>query len=138
MHLLALAEVRVVVAEDQEQVDKLVALKDRAADAADGHLLRPARARDATSSRTSAFTDVEDAGLEAKAQPAWLEERVAHGRAGDVAMLCTTSGTTGKPKLARLTHANLLRDGRQLLPRIPVRSATRYVSSCRWRGSASR
>ena len=35
-------------------------------------------------------------------------EQVAAGSPDDIAVICTTSGTTSKPKLGELSHANLL------------------------------
>src|SRR5699024_11495983 len=55
------------------------------------------------------FTDIEDAGRAwGEQHPGWLEEQINAGVATDTAVICTTSGTTSKPKLAELSHRNLL------------------------------
>ena len=44
---------------------------------------------------------------ELQRQPALIEQRLAAGRAQDLAVLVYTSGTTGRPKGAMITHANI-------------------------------
>ncbi|MQA26661.1 MAG: AMP-binding protein, partial [Micromonosporaceae bacterium] len=46
----------------------------------------------------------------------------------DVAVICTTSGTTARPKLAQLTHANLLSMAEHLTAVDPIEPGHRYVS----------
>ena len=45
-----------------------------------------------------------------------------------MAVICTTSGTTGRPKLAMLSHGNLLAMGRSLNEVDPIGSGARYLS----------
>ncbi|CAN5193451.1 long-chain fatty acid--CoA ligase [soil metagenome] len=130
-HVLTHAEVRVVVAEDQEQVDKLIELIDA------GRLptvervvyYDPRGLEHYELPVLTEFTAVEEAGDAYEAEhPGWLDEQVAAGRGGDVAILCTTSGTTGKPKLAELTHANLLSMGRSLMAIDPIGPDDEFTS----------
>ena len=53
---------------------------------------------------------------------------MATGSAEDIAVICTTSGTTGRPKLAMLSHHNLLSMGRALMAIDPLGIDDRYVS----------
>lgn len=129
VHILDHAQVRVVVAEDQEQVDKLLILRDRiprvesvvfydphGLESYDEPILRP-------------FTAVEaDGARDAETRPGWFAERIAAGGPDDVAVICTTSGTTSRPKLAMLSHGNLLSMGRQLMLMDPIAMEDRYVS----------
>ena len=129
VHILTTARARVVVAEDQEQVDKLLGLRDqlpdlhavvyydpRGLEAYDDNLLRR-------------FTDVEELGAQDRgSRPAWFDERVSAGDAADAAIICTTSGTTSRPKLAVLSHENLLSMGARLLQLDPLVAEDRYVS----------
>lgn len=135
-HILSLANVKVVVAEDQEQVDKLIRLR---AEAAAGELgpLRietvvyydPHGLEQYTEPWLRDFTEVEAAGREwAESHAGWLDEHVAAGQAADVAVICTTSGTTSKPKLAELSHANLLAMAEHLTSIDPIGPKDRYVS----------
>jgi len=119
-HVLTHGQVRFVVAEDQEQVDKLVELKERGAiDTVERVVYYDSRGLEGYAQPyLIGFTDVEGGGSERK--PGWWAEQVEQGRAEDVAILCTTSGTTAKPKLAMLTHANLLWMGSSLMSEDPI------------------
>src|SRR5687768_17106701 len=106
-HVLEHAEVRIVVAEDQEQVDKLISLRD------DGRLptveqivyYDPRGLEHYCVDMLVEFDAVAQMGDELeRTRPGWLEAEIAQGVATDTAILCTTSGTTGKPKLAMLSY----------------------------------
>jgi long-chain acyl-CoA synthetase len=131
-HILTLARVKVVVAEAQEQVDKLIRLlhEDR-----EGLLLEsvvfydPHGLEQYTESFLRDFTDVEQEGRTwGEQHPGWLEEQVAAGTSDDIAVICTTSGTTSRPKLAELSHGNLLAMAEHLTAVDPIRPTDRYVS----------
>ena len=149
LHILTLAQVKVVVAEDQEQVDKLLKLRAEAAAAA----VDPSAATSApfadmppllvdtvvfydphgleqyTDECLRDFTAVEALGREWGAtHPGWLDEQVARGTSSDIAVICTTSGTTSRPKLAALSHDNLLAMADHLTAIDPIDSNDRYVS----------
>lgn len=137
-HILTLSEARVVVAEDQEQVDKLLRLRDDAAAAGDGEgglavervvFYDPHGLETYTDDWLLDFTRAREQGREwEREHPGWFEERLAAGRGEDTAVICTTSGTTSRPKLGRLSHANLLAMGRHLAEVDPIDRTDRYVS----------
>jgi long-chain acyl-CoA synthetase len=129
VHVLTDGQVRVVVAEDQEQVDKIIELKDRLP-GVEKVIYYDARGLEIYEvPYLLEFTAVEAAGREwGEAHPGWLDEQVAAGRSDDVAVICTTSGTTGRPKLAMLSHANLLQMGRSLNMVDPIGVEARYLS----------
>ena len=60
--------------------------------------------------------------------PNHFEELVEQTSADDVALFATTSGTTGIPKLAMLTHRNLLSMAQNLLAVDPLEPGDELVS----------
>lgn len=110
VYVLNHAEVSVVVAEDQEQVDKILSLKDQLPN------LRWVIYDDPRGMTNYArhplirsFPDVVEAGrVFGRAQAGFFEAELGKGSADDVAMIAYTSGTTGNPKGAMLTHRNLI------------------------------
>ena len=103
------AEVSVIVAEDQEQVDKVVALRDQLPSL---RLVVYDDPRGMTGYRhdwLKSFEDVQEAGRKFGVEhPAFIEDEIERGRADDVAIISYTSGTTGNPKGAMITHANAI------------------------------
>ena len=157
-HILTLARVKIVVAEDQEQVDKLLRLRQEEMTGKDtnGHDTRgpDIKGPDASGSEQDAallvetvifydphglesytdpslrdFTHVEALGRELAAQrPGWLDAQREQCTAEDIAIICTTSGTTSRPKLGELSHANLLAMAAHLTSVDPIGTKDRYVS----------
>jgi len=129
VHVLTDGKVRVVVAEDQEQVDKIVDLKHRLPGIEKVIYYDTRGLESYDLPYLLEFTAVEATGREWEAEhPGWLDEQVAAGRGDDIAVICTTSGTTGRPKLAMLSHANLLCMGRSFSSQDPIGLGDRYLS----------
>jgi long-chain acyl-CoA synthetase len=126
-HVLTHGQIRFVVAEDQEQVDKLVELKQAGAIDTVEHVIYydPRGLERYEQPYLIEFTAVEE---KEGAEPGWWEKQVEQGRPEHVAILCTTSGTTGKPKLAMLTHANLLWMGSSLMSEDPIGIDDEFLS----------
>ena len=134
-HILTTSRARVVVAEDQEQVDKLLRLRDEAADDGTQPLVERVVFYDPHGLEAyddpwlMDFTDLEARGREwGKHHNGWFDEQVAAGSPDDIAVICTTSGTTSKPKLGELSHANLLAMADHLTEIDPIGPKDRYVS----------
>ncbi|HYF61076.1 MAG TPA: AMP-binding protein, partial [Burkholderiaceae bacterium] len=100
----------VAIAEDQEQVDKLLALRAQTGG-------RPATILYADPRGLRGYPDAGLASLEEALErgrerllrdPASIRSLIERARPGDYAVLLHSSGTTGVPKGVPLTHANLL------------------------------
>ena len=130
-HILSVSEARIVVAEDQEQVDKLLRLRHSAPGLGIEHVIYydPHGLEQYDDPCLVEFTDVEARGRAWGEQHAgWYEEQVEAGRPEDIAVICTTSGTTSKPKLAELSHKNLVAMAEHLVDIDPIDANFRYVS----------
>src|SRR5215212_5064838 len=107
------ADVSIIVAEDQEQVDKILALKDQLPALRWVIYDDPRGMLAYRDDRLKSFADVEALGRERAAkEPAFFEAEIEKGRAEDVAFVCYTSGTTGSPKGAMITHRNVIETAR--------------------------
>ncbi len=108
-YVLNHAEIRVVVAEDQEQVDKILSLKARLPHLDLVVYDDPRGMRHYPTLALEPFEGVQAAGREfGLSHPGYVEGEVDKGAPEDVALLTYTSGTTGHPKGVMLSHANLL------------------------------
>ncbi len=104
------AECAVIVAEDQEQVDKVLGLRAelpalRLVVYDDSRGMLHYKQHDWLRS----YQSVQELGREFAAKnPGYFEAEVEKGKPEDVAIICYTSGTTGNPKGVMLTHANAI------------------------------
>jgi long-chain acyl-CoA synthetase len=108
-YLVGHSEARIVVVEDQEQADKVLGVRE--------HLPRLERivvddTRGLEGYQEPLLTSLEEVerlGREADARdPGHYDAVLARGVPDDVALLAYTSGTTGPPKAAMLSHRNLM------------------------------
>jgi len=122
-------DAKFVVAEDQEQVDKILGMIDQLPKVTQVIYADPRGLRRYKHEKLLSFEDVERRGRELHAKdPELFTRNVGKGQGGDLAMICYTSGTTGSPKGAMLTFANLLNMAMSLHEVDPRRQSDEFVS----------
>jgi long-chain acyl-CoA synthetase len=128
-YVLDHAETSVVVAENQEQVDKILSLKDRLP-----HLRRivyddPRGLRGYDDPLLQSFEAVQMAGRAFGAgHEGHVEAAVAAADADDLALFSYTSGTTSRPKGVMLSHANLLLPAASFAAAEGLRASDEHIS----------
>jgi long-chain acyl-CoA synthetase len=115
-YVLDHAEARFAVAEDQEQVDKLLEIKDRCP------RLETIVFNDSRGMRNygqpflESFDAVQQAGRDFDAaNPGFFDNAVAAAKGEDIAIMLYTSGTTGQPKGVMLTFDNVIISARNTM-----------------------
>ena len=128
-YLVGFAGVRLVFAEDEEQVDKLLGLGDQIETVRHIVYADPRGIRKYDDPRLLDLADLIARGqARARRAPDEFRELVARGDGDAVAVLCTTSGTTAQPKLAMLQGAAIIRHCRAYLAVDPKGPEDDYVS----------
>ncbi|MBI2736418.1 MAG: AMP-binding protein [Rhodospirillales bacterium] len=140
VYVLNHAETSIIVAEDQEQVDKALSLKDklpklrwviyddpRGLSFYDDPILR---------SYDSVLEEGRKFGV---ANPGFYDAELAAGGADDLAMIAYTSGTTGNPKGAMLSHRNMIATAEAFIEVNDVKQGDNWLSylPMAWVGDAA-
>ncbi|KAA5607117.1 long-chain fatty acid--CoA ligase [Roseospira marina] len=128
-YLIQAAQIKAVICEDEEQVDKLIELGDQIPSVTVIVYCDPRGMRKYTDARLIAETELCSRGdLLNRARPTLYDDEVEKGSGEDVSILCTTSGTTSKPKLAMLQSGHFLRHCLDYLTADPKCPGDDYVS----------
>ncbi|MCZ6678975.1 MAG: AMP-binding protein, partial [Candidatus Poribacteria bacterium] len=119
-----------VIAEDQEQVDKLLEIQDEIPLVRKVVYWDPKGMRNYGDAILISFQEVQRAGKAyEKSHPDLFEKEIDQGGPDDIAAILTTSGTTSLPKLAMLSHRNMLTMAENLLTKMDAMyPADEYVS----------
>ncbi|MEQ9812427.1 MAG: long-chain fatty acid--CoA ligase [Azospirillaceae bacterium] len=128
-YLVEYAEVKLVIAEDEEQVDKLLNLGDRIPTVRHIVYCDPRGMRKYEDPRLIAVADFVALGEQALAADTGAYDSLLAALDPDgVAILCTTSGTTANPKLAMLSGRLVIDHVRDYLAVDPKDETDEYVS----------
>jgi len=124
------SDAKFAIVNDQEQTDKFLEIKDELP------LLRkviywdPKGLRNYDDPILISFTEVIELGREyEKAHPGLFEQNVEQGSGDDTAFIYYTSGTTGLPKGAILTHRALITTARGFISRYPLNEKDDLISN---------
>ncbi|MEF1161392.1 AMP-binding protein, partial [Vibrio parahaemolyticus] len=128
-YLINYAKAKVVIAEDEEQCDKLLELGDEIPSVEYIIYCDPRGMRKYDDPRLIDVEQVYKKGqLIDKADPDKYLNMVAATKGSDLSILCTTSGTTSKPKLAQLHSGSFLDHCAAYLRADPRSPGDNYVS----------
>jgi len=120
----------VVVVQDQEQVDKLLEVKDKLTHVQKIVYIDPtgmtAYEKD---DWLISYADLLETGEKYLADhPDEVDEEIGKGRPRDVAVMIQTSGTTGVPKIAMLSHRNLTTMAEQWVEAANIQPEENWIS----------
>jgi long-chain acyl-CoA synthetase len=118
-----------VIAEDQEQIDKLLDQRERLNGLSRVIHIQKRGMRNYHNEILISFAETLEAGREGNKQsPELFDCLVAAGKGDDTAIICMTSGTTGEPKGALLTFKNLISMSLAFNEADPKNEADEFVS----------
>lgn len=128
--ILQYLKVSVVFCDNQEQVDKVLDVRDQIPNVKKVIFEDPRGMREYMSDDW--FIDIADlyklGETEHKKNPDLFETLVDQGKPDDVCHLCLTSGTTGLPKGTMMTHRNYINMGVKITEVDPLEPTDEYVS----------
>jgi long-chain acyl-CoA synthetase len=129
-YIAAHSGARFAVVNDQEQTDKFLEIKDELPELKKVIYWDPKGLKNYDDQLLISFADVLKLGQEyEKEHPKLFENNLSKGKGDDTAFIYYTSGTTGLPKGAVITHKALINTARGFVDRFPFTSEDDLVSN---------
>ncbi|MDP6345853.1 MAG: AMP-binding protein, partial [Alphaproteobacteria bacterium] len=123
------SEAKVIVAEDQEQVDKILSIKDDLPDLQWLVYDDPRGMVDYDLDFLKSYDELHTAGQAFdRENPSYFDDEIGKGEGADICLMCYTSGTTGDPKGVMLTHDNFMSCAKIFAANEDVRSSDDFLS----------
>ena len=133
-YLLQASDAAVVVCEDQEQLDKVLEVRERLPALTHVVVIDPKGLRRYNVDNLLTFEEVSALGAAFEAErPRVVEERLAAQTLEDTALMIFTSGSTGRPKAAMISYGNIaaMAAGTDAIYRCtPADSTVSYLPLC--------
>ena len=124
------SDAKFAVVNDQEQTDKFLEIKDELPSLKKIIYWDPKGMRDYDDPTLISFAKVMEMGREyEKSHPDLFEQNVERDKGDDIAFIYYTSGTTGLPKGAALTHRALITTARGFITRYPLNENDDLISN---------
>jgi long-chain acyl-CoA synthetase len=128
-YVLGHCEAEIVVCEDQEQADKVLAALDRLPRLRHVVVIEMKGLRGYPAGRIVPFEEVERLGAEREAADPGFADRVLDAqRLEDIGLMIYTSGSTGKPKGARISYRNMRAMAAGVIERLGLEAGTTHLS----------
>jgi long-chain acyl-CoA synthetase len=128
-YVLDHAETRFAVVEDQEQVDKLLSIKEQCTHLETIIYEEPRGLREYHYPFLFAFQVMQELGRQFDAaHPDFFMQQVSLGTGADLSVILYTSGTTGRPKGVMLSYANVITTSHNAIMREGLRADEEILS----------
>jgi long-chain acyl-CoA synthetase len=133
-YLLEASDATVIICEDQEQLDKVLEVRERLPKLTHLVVMDPTGLRHYKVGNLYTFDEVMALGAAfEREQPGLVRERLARQSEDDIALMIFTSGSTGRPKAAMISYGNInaMASGMDAIYRCtPADSMVSYLPLC--------
>jgi len=128
-YVLAHSDSEIVVCEDQEQLDKVIEIRDQLPKLRQIVVVETKGLRSYASDFIVSMAKLEEIGRAHRhEEPGLVEARLAAQSLSDIALMIYTSGSTGKPKGAMLSYRNLRAQAVAVVDKLGIGPDTSHLS----------